>query len=196
MIKNFIEHGFDIKLNNKYMDTLQFSRKLYPELKRHRLNDMTEYLQIEKNNHRALHVCISTKILYDKIKQKMEEKNLGIYDLWYKKVSKSIDMKSIVPENDDIDEDNLFYNRVVAFTGKLEKMTRREAAQLVVNKGGICNNSFTKKTNYLVLGDNSYNHSLKNGQKSSKHIAALKAIEEGRDLEIIDELSFYNLLEE
>lgn len=38
----FLEESFGESLSNTYMDTMQFARKLYPELKHHRLNDMSD----------------------------------------------------------------------------------------------------------------------------------------------------------
>jgi len=51
-----------------------------------------------------------------------------------------------------------------------------------------------KQTNYLILGDNDYNAILK-GEKSSKHKKAEKLKLEGQDIEVIDERTFYDLLE-
>lgn len=126
----------------------------------------------------------------------MAEKGLTIDDLWVNRNKrKGIDVDSIQPTVIDIDENNFFYNRHVVFTGKLEKMIRKEAMQLVVNLGGVLDKSVTKKTNCLILGDNSYNAILK-GKKSKKRIKAEKLKLEGQDIEIIDELTFYDLLEE
>lgn len=50
-----------------------------------------------------------------------------------------------------------------------------------------------KQTNYLILGDNDYNAILK-GEKSSKRKKAEKLKLEGQDIEIIDERTFYDLL--
>lgn len=193
----FLQEGFGEKLNNQYMDTVQFSRKIYPELKHHRLSDMTEYLKLSNNEHRALADCISTKELYDKIKQDMLEKGLEIDDLWKKRhtVSRAIDIKAIQPDSVDIDEDNFFYGKHVVFTGKLERMSRKNAMQIIVNLGGILDNSVAKTTNYLILGNNDYNAILK-GEKSSKHKKAEKLKMDGQDIEIIDELTFYDLLNE
>ena len=69
-------------LCNKYMDTVQFSRKLFPELSNHRLSDMTAYLGLTNNEHRALADCVSTKELYDAIKKKMADKGQTIEHLW------------------------------------------------------------------------------------------------------------------
>ena len=193
----FLNEGFKEQLTNRYMDTMQFARKLYPELKHHRLSDLTNYLGLHNNEHRALSDCTSTKELYDAVKASMAEKNLAIEDLWISGEShggKGIDIKAIKPSEEVIDEDGFFYNRHVVFTGKLEKMLRKDAMQLVVNLGGILDNSVNKQTNYLILGDNDYNAILK-GEKSSKHKKAEKLKLEGQDIEIIDERTFYDLLE-
>lgn len=193
----FLNEGFKEQLTNRYMDTMQFARKLYPELQHHRLSDLTDYLGLHNNEHRALSDCTSTKELYDAVKASMAEKNLAIEDLWITSGShggKGVDIKAIKPTEVVIDEDGFFYNRHVVFTGKLEKMLRKDAMQLVVNLGGILDNSVNKQTNYLILGDNDYNAILK-GEKSSKHKKAEKLKLEGQDIEIIDERTFYDLLE-
>lgn len=193
----FLNEGFKTQLSNQYMDTMQFARKLYPELKHYSLSDLTDYLGLHNNEHRALADCIATKELYDAVKTRMVEKNLVIEDLWPASGShggKGIDIKAIKPDEVVVDKDGFFYNRHVVFTGKLEKMLRKDAMQIVVNLGGVLDNSVTKQTNYLILGDNDYNAILK-GEKSSKHKTAEKLKLEGQDIEIIDERTFYDLLE-
>lgn len=192
----FLNAGFNIELDNKYMDTMQFARKLFPELKHHRLSDLTSYLCLSKNEHRSISDCIATKELYDSIKDTMNKRGLEIQDLWVKSIhgGKGIDIKLIHPTEVEIDEDNFFFNRHVVFTGKLEKMVRQDAMQIIVNLGGILDNNVTKSTNYLILGNNDYNAILK-GEKSSKHKKAEKLKLEGQDIEIIDEFTFYDLIE-
>lgn len=192
----FLNAGFNIELDNQYMDTLQFARKLFPELEQHRLIDLTAYLGLSNSAHRSIADCISTKELYDSIKDTMNKRGVEIQDLWAESANggKGIDIKSIHPTEVEIDEDNFFYNRHVVFTGKLEKMVRKDAMQIVVNLGGILDNSVTKSTNYLILGNNDYNAILK-GEKSSKHKKAEKLKLSGQDIEIIDEFTFYDLLE-
>lgn len=192
----FLNAGFGEELDNKYLDTMQFARKVYPELEHHRLSDLTEFLHISPNEHRAMSDCISTYELYEDIKRDMAEKGLGIDDLWKAHRgcrSTGIDINSIVPTNIEINEDSFFFDRHVVFTGKLEKMVRRDAMQVVVNLGGILDNSVTKKTNYLILGNNDYNAFL-HGEKSSKHKKAEQLRLEGYDIDIIDEFTFYDIL--
>lgn len=40
-----------IHFKNKYLDTVQISRKVYPELINHKLNTVSEYLNIDLNHH-------------------------------------------------------------------------------------------------------------------------------------------------
>lgn len=65
---NFIANQFYIDIPNEYMDTVQFSRKLFPELSHHRLSDMVNYLNLSHNEHRAIADCISTYELYEHCK--------------------------------------------------------------------------------------------------------------------------------
>ncbi|MCI9092494.1 MAG: 3'-5' exonuclease [Coprobacillus sp.] len=71
---NFIANHFEIDLKNQYMDTVQFSRLVYPQLKHHRLSDMVEYLHLSNNEHRALADCISTYELYENCKNELIKK--------------------------------------------------------------------------------------------------------------------------
>lgn len=66
----FLEMSLSKKLECEYIDTLQFSRKLFPDLKHHRLKDMVDLLNLSNNNHRAIKDCISTYELYEGIIQK------------------------------------------------------------------------------------------------------------------------------
>lgn len=191
----FLAAGFQKNISNEYMDTMQFARKLYPDLPHHRLSDLSEYLQLTNNEHRALVDCITTKELYEAMKTEIARKGLGIKDLWQVNASghKEIDIGAITATTDDIDEDGFFYGRHVVFTGKLERMIRKDAMQTVVNLGGILDNSVNKNTNYLILGNNDYNAVL-HGEKSSKHKKAEKLKLEGQDIDIIDEFTFYDII--
>ena len=57
-------------------------------------------------------------------------------------------------------KDHIFYEKNCVFTGKLEKFTRQEAAQIVANIGGHCENTITKNTNFLIVGDMDYRNGM------------------------------------
>lgn len=52
-------------LSNDYIDTLRISRKLLPELKHHKLDNLIDYFNLTKRNeHRALNDCVLTNQVY------------------------------------------------------------------------------------------------------------------------------------
>lgn len=182
---------------NDYVDTLRLSRRLYKDMQHHRLIDMVEALNISTNNfHRAADDCRTTFELFRILKDKAiaEYGDVETFQKMSCKRSKGIDIASMQADPDCIDEDNLFYNKECAFTGTLEKMKRADAMQLVINIGGRVGNGVTKKTNYLILGNNDYCKSIKGG-KSSKQKKAEQLKLQGQDIEIISEQVFYDAME-
>lgn len=104
-----------------------------------------------------------------------------------------VSAKDIVTTKDDFDETHPLYGKTCVFTGTLEKMSRKDAMQIVVDYGGLVGNSVTKKTNYLILGNNDYCSSIKDGKSSKqKKAEALKL--SGNDIEIISESVFYDMI--
>jgi len=72
-------------------------------------------------------------------------------------------------------------------------MSRKEAMQLVADVGGVNADSVTKKTNFLILGNNDYCPLVKDG-KSNKQKKAEKLKLDGNDIEVIPENVFYDML--
>lgn len=83
---------------------------------------------------------------------------------------------------------NPLFEQYCAFTGRLQKYTRKEAMQLVSEIGGLSESNVTKKTRFLVLG------TLSKGAKSRKQLKAEQNLEKGQTIEIISELVFYDML--
>lgn len=193
----FLEIYLNEELPNERIDTLRFSRKIYPSLPHHRLSDMVSLLNLSKNEHRSLSDCITTKQLYDCIKEKIKIDGIDLESLFKRKSNHRtrthFDISTIIADVDEIDCDSYFYNKHCVFTGKLDKMLRKDAMQAVVNLGGILDKSVVKETNLLILGNNDYCTALK-GEKSSKHKKAEKMRLEGKDIDIIDEDTFYELV--
>ena len=65
--------------------------------------------------------------------------------------------------------------------------------QIVTNIGGICADSVTKKTNYLILGNFDYCASVKGG-KSTKQKKAEQLKLAGNDIDILPENVFYDMI--
>lgn len=184
---------------NDFVDTLRLSRKLLPELKHHRLCDLVNYYNIDTiRSHRSLEDVKTTIQVFNNLEKSIIEQYLNIdaFKESYEKERKhNFNAKDIVPENIEFNEENLLYDKFIAVTGTLEKMTRKEALQIIANLGGHCQDTVTKETNYLVLGNNDYNPILR-GKKSSKLLKAEACKLKGQDIEIISENVFYDIIEE
>ena len=184
---------------NDFIDTMRFSRRLFPEERHHRLIDLIQRFGLgDTEEHRALSDAFQTHECYCFMKSYMELHGITLNDILPLKQShqgRSLRSKDIVANDDAvIDETSLFYNRVFVFTGTLEKMVRKDAMQLVVNRGGICGDNVNNKTNYLVLGNNDYCTTIKNG-KSNKQKKAEQLQLKGSDIKIISENVFYTMLD-
>lgn len=172
---------------NDFVDTMRISRKLYKDLKHHTLAALSTSLNVgESVEHRALSDCIQTQQCFEIMRQRAEE--IG----GLPKKANGI-AKTLVAESDDFDEDSPLYGKTFAFTGTLEKMTRKEAMQIVINAGGKCTDNVVASTNFLVLGNQDYYKGIKNG-KSNKQKKAEKMQLSGADIVAISENTFYDML--
>ena len=174
---------------NDYIDTLRISRYLYQEEKHHRLRDMLKLFGIKsEGTHRGVVDCQSALACYKYMLPQIPEDGIK------STCSTSTKARSISATVDSFDEAHILYGRSCVFTGVLDKMTRKEAMQIVVNLGGLCEDNVTKNTNYLVLGNNDYCKAIKDG-KSNKQKKAEKYKLAGNDIEIITEDVFYDMIE-
>ncbi len=84
------------------------------------------------------------------------------------------------------------YGEVMVFTGALE-MPRREAADLAARIGCNVSKSVTKKTSFLVVGDQDVAR-LAGADKSSKHRRVEELIQQGQSIRIVRESDFIELV--
>lgn len=203
--------GFDInflydatcgELSNDYIDTMRISRRLHPEERHHRLKDLViRYSVKSRPSHRAIDDCYATYECFKSLCKEITDLYPSLDDYVRYLIEKdnrprsTRSLSGIMAESDDIDPDNPLYGMNIVFTGKLDGMTRAEAAQCAVNHGAVCQDNVTKTTNILVLGNNDYCSSIKDG-KSSKQKKAEKLISDGYDLSIINESIFYDYINE
>lgn len=204
---NFIYDNAEyLELNhfsNDFMDIMRLSRKIHKEMQHHRLKDMAELYDIDYTNaHRSLADCLITKEVFknlliegidifgsfEDISKAFHSKN--------KKGSSRLKAEDFISQvnPDEIDSENPIYGKTIVFTGALERMERKYAFQIVTNLGGIPADGVTKKTNLLVLGNNDYCKTIKDG-KSSKQKKAEQYKLDGLDIDIIPETVFYEMVE-
>ena len=182
------ENGFK-EVTNDYWDSMKLARRILRDLKHHRLRDLAEFFDLNYEEHRALNDCETTFNIMQLLKSYADKNNIDYLTLPH---IYNADMKNIKCTVENIDVNNYFYGKHICFTGKLEEFERKDAAQICVNLGAICDNSVTKKTNVLVLGNFDYNATVKD--KSSKLKKAEKLILKGQDLLIMNESLFLDTI--
>ena len=201
---NFLYDSFDRYLDrpfsNDYIDTLRVARKLHPEMSHHRLADLVELFDVTHNDaHRAMGDVEATAECFARLKAEALERH-GSEEEFRKAFrvvggGHGIKAADIRGDAQKIDEDSPIFGCACVFTGKLEKFTRAEAMQIVADLGGINQDGVTKTTRYLILGNNDYCASIKDG-KSNKQKKAEKLALKGTGIEILPETAFYDMLGE
>lgn len=178
-------------LRNDFVDTMRLGRKLFPNMPNHKLATMAKELHIKQvTAHRALADCETTKAIYSAI---IEYVNQNSIDWNFVFARHNLHASDIHAQTDHFDPDSPFLGKVCVFTGALERMVRKDAMQIVANLGGICADGVTAKTNFLILGNLDYASNIKDG-KSSKQKKAESLILKGKDLTIISEEVFYDMI--
>lgn len=192
----------------QYTCSYQISQKVWPEFINYKLTTLADYLSIEFTHHDALEDAYACSEVINKalelsecnsITELMKKFNmkLGKHDgISYtpsgnKKIKN--DLSLINTTNQEFETGHPFYEASVVFTGTLNSMVRKEAAQKVVDRGGTCSNSVNKNTSYLVIGDYDLTR-FSEGFKSSKIVKAETLLLKGQRIEIISENEFVRMI--
>ena len=193
---------FGSAFTNNYINTVRVAKRLV-DLPHYKLSDLCAYFGINRENaHRALADCQMTYALVGKLKEKCKEIGCSELEIKWMEEHKcekrhvNIDARMIesqIPE-EEIDNTHPLYGKKVVFTGALVRFKRQAAMQLVANLGGINQNGVKKDTDYLVLGNNDYCRTIKDG-KSSKQKKAEEYMLKGTGISIMDEQTFYDMVE-
>ena len=140
----------------------------------------------------------SLKKIQEIAKQKSEEKFLTIEDLGpiaakniityfsnsanLKEIEefKKLSLKAVTQKIDKPQKSNPLTEKTFVITGSLDRMGRKEAQDIILEKGGEISSNISKKTNYLVCG--------KNPGSKQKKAKSLK-------VNILSEEEFFSLIE-
>ncbi|TYK32381.1 exonuclease domain-containing protein [Bacteroides pyogenes] len=113
----------------------------------------------------------------------------GYFSCLCKRISKKERRKNIIGDKSKNNPESIFFQKNVAFTGKLSSMVRAEAQQIIADIGGINQDGINKNTNFLIVGQQDYRIVGEDGM-SAKQEKAIKLISKGQDLEILSEDDF------
>lgn len=185
-------------LTNGFIDTLRIARKVFPDLKHHRLSDVAEACGVTvEGAHRAEADCMTTAGCYEHMKSRIlkTETEADFQHRFIKSTDYADGLRNITATVDQIDDTNPIFGKIVVFTGKISTMTRKEAFQIVANLGGIPQDTITKKTNFLVIGSEEFASSVKNG-KTQKMQKAEEYMAKGQEIAVLSEAAFFDLVED
>ena len=183
-------------LKNNFVDTLRLAKFVLPCMEDYKLSSLANYYQIPQPvAHRALADCETTAQLLQKLEEDIKARSIDLTQYQKKGYSSQSKVAGITAEPGYEKPDSPLYGKRCVFTGELDSMTRREAAQLVVNIGGFCTDKVSKKTDYLITGRDEY-HIGENAGLGAKMSQANELIQGGAELRIITESDFLEMLAE
>ena len=155
-------------LSNSFIDVMRIARKILPGLKNHKQATVADHYGISTAGaHRAAVDCEICNAIFEKLQADILATGQSLEDFKLSSKRSELHAKDISTENISFDTSHPLFGKVCVFTGTLEKMSRKDAMQLVVDFGGSVGDNVTKKTNYLILGNNDFCQSIKDG-KSNK----------------------------
>lgn len=194
-------------LGNGCVDTLRIARKLLPELKHHRLSDVASYFGIRPDTvHRAEADVITTIECFNAMKSRILETQtisdfvkeaIGsspkISARSMQKIKKKHFRTSELVLPDTVDPSHPLYGKSVVFTGELS-VSRREAAQMATDRGASVKTKVSRKTDFLVVGQQDIAVVDISGISGSERAAQeINASGKG-NIQIITEQDFINLV--
>ena len=202
---------YDIGLPEiNYACTVQMARKTWRGLPSYSLGNLSEFLGVTlERHHRAgddAQACAEIAI------QSMEICGVNHFSEIPKKIGtaiKKVEQNEYVPmfrangwrskelpsiDPQLVDKSHTYSGKNFVFTGKLSSMTRKEAQINVLKSGGQNMEHIDRNTDFLVLGNSSYDLYL-SGKKSRKTQQAEELQNHGYDVNIISEKEFLKTLE-
>lgn len=106
----------------------------------------------------------------------------------------NVKVSDIVPTVTYFDKSNAFYQKNCVLTGELESLDRKDAMQKIVDAGGIIKTGVSSKTDYLIVGIQDKRIVGDDGL-STKEEKAYELIKKGKNIKIINEDEFLELLQ-
>lgn len=213
VLRKTLEHyAIDDYPQIPYCCSWVISKKMWPGHKSYKLNLVCDLLGITFEHHNALEDARATALILiqaaketnstsiDELSQNLKFRIGSLFPGGYIPLVQSTDAKSrhgikpseLIPATTNFDQGHPLFDKVCLFTGTLESMQRREAAQRVVDLGGHFANNFNKTVDYLVCGEQDF--TKLRSDKSSKMQKVEEALAAGQNVEILSELDFIKLL--
>lgn len=180
--------------SNSFVDVMRIARRVVSGTKNYKLKTVAAALGVSvSGSHRANADCETCALVFEALKNKIVADGGSLDDFSTRNSRHQLKASDISANGSAFDESHPLFGKVCVFTGVLEKMQRRDAMQIVADLGGINADKVTKKTDFLILGNNDFCSSIKDG-KSTKQKRAEELALKGADIQVISENVFYDLV--
>lgn len=209
-VLRYVLDNYDIDYPNlEYACTWVLSKKVWPGMLRYDLATVSGSLGVELQHHHAASDAEASALIAIKACEAVEADSLDdlcektstrmgkLFPGGYRPsgvVARGWNASDITPTTQEFSPEHPCYEKSFVFTGTLMSMPRKEAAQAVVDRGGLFTKGITKETNYLVMGVQDISK-FRGGEKSNKSREAEKHLGEGQEIEIISEDDFLRMIE-
>jgi DNA polymerase-3 subunit epsilon len=206
------------RLSGQYLCTVELARAALPGLPNHKLQTLTSILGIPLKHHEPASDAIACAELAIRLMNLVGPERIGNYchdfanfaadsvvNTQFGEACLSISLHKpgvqfrdgnveSIPLVETAPADGRFEGDHFVFTGEMEFLGRDAACEIVEAQGGRVSNSVSKKTNYLVVGDEVFNAFKRNGQTTGKLARALEIQEAGGSIQIIGATEFLNMI--
>lgn len=178
-----------------YLCTLYMTKVNYPRRIGYKLDDVCkDILGKNVNHHDALEDAIAcAELAVHNISrfpnQPLRELMGALYVTPQRDKQEWKKLTGIKPTREELDPNHPFFDKKFVITGVLHSFSREKAVQLIVDCGGIYQDSLTKATDYLVIGDEEF-QLLQYGNRSTKARKADEYNSKGGSIKIINEEEF------
>ncbi|MGS7272108.1 exonuclease domain-containing protein [Streptococcus pyogenes] len=198
--------------NIEYICSYRLAKAALPGQLNYKLKRLAKNLNLELNHHNALSDAQACGFILEHIlsTNSFSELDTFLKEFRYDKTGllgqrsfkrrkdarykENLIYKPTEEEKAAMNPDHYFSGLYFCFTGKLERMTRKEANKAVALVGGIPEKGVTQRTNILVIGEQDWRVVGTDGL-SSKMKKAQSLLEKGQDIEIMTENDFIKFLE-
>jgi len=206
------------RLSGQYLCTLQLARASLPLLADHQLKTLTTIFGIPLKHHEAASDANACAELAIRLMNLVSPERIGNYchdfanfgadtvvntesgeacvGISSHKAGAQLRHGNVesIPMVDAAPPDGRFEGKQFAFTRTMTFLGRHRACEIVKAQGGRVGNSVSKKTNYLVVGDEVFNAFKRNGKTTGKLARASEIKEAGGSIQIIGATEFLNMI--
>lgn len=192
ILNRYSEHITGNSVSNFYVDTLHLAQKLFPGLSCNLLT-LSCYCNVRiEDAHRAL--ADSKTVHYCFLYMMSSFPDFYICPKQFIPMNKRPVKSSTRQVYEDVPDDIYFHpvqkidisNKILCLTGLFNNGSKEQITEIITKNGGICKNSVTRKTDFLVIGEY--------GFYSSKTKTALNLQKEDAKVLIVSEDALFDFL--